>query len=148
MVISSFFKYNKELHYKLSDFGFGFLIPLFFVYIGTTLDFKAIFSGSNVILHALNICLAMILVRLIATSMVFYSMLKNVKNVLLFSLSDAMPLTFLIATATLGLNIGAIDRMQYYSFVLAAMMEGILFSILIKIIFNFSIRSKINNVTN
>lgn len=149
MVISSFFKYNKELHYKLSDFGFGFLIPLFFVYIGTTLDFKAIFENNDVILHALNICLAMIAVRLIATSMVFYSMLKNMKNVLLFALSDAMPLTFLIATATLGLNIGAIDKLEYYSFVLAAMMEGVFFTILIKIIFNFFKRTRrIKNVAD
>lgn len=138
MVISSFFKYNTKLHHKLNDFGFGFLIPLFFVYIGTTLDFKVIFNDKSIIIHALNICIAMIMVRLIATSIIFSSILKKIKNIILFALSDAMPLTFLVATATLGLTIGAIDKSQYYSFVLAAMMEGIFFTIIIKIIFNLA----------
>lgn len=137
MVISSFFKTNKELHHKLNDFGFGFLIPLFFVYIGSTLDFKTIFSHHEILLHALNICLAMIAVRIVATSIVFGAVLKRVKNILLFALSDAMPLTFLVATATLGITIGAIEKPQYYSFVLAAIMEGVVFTTIIKVIFNF-----------
>lgn len=143
MVISSFFKTNKELHHKLNDFGFGFLIPLFFVYIGSTLDFSTIFSHHEILLHALNICLAMIAVRIVATSIVFGSVLKRVKNIFLFALSDAMPLTFLVATATLGLTIGAIEKPQYYSFVLAAIMEGVVFTTIIKIIFNFK-RKKSN----
>lgn len=143
MVISSFFKTNKELHHKLNDFGFGFLIPLFFVYIGSTLDFSTIFSHHEILLHALNICLAMIAVRIVATSIVFGSVLKRVKNIFLFALSDAMPLTFLVATATLGLTIGAIEKPQYYSFVLAAIMEGVVFTTIIKIIFNF--KRKRNN---
>lgn len=137
MIISSFFKSHKSLHHKLNDIGFGFLIPLFFVYIGTTLDFKVIFANIDIIIHSINICATMIFIRFLATSVVFGSMLKRLKNIVLFALSDAMPLTFLIATATLGLNIGAITKSQYYSFVLAAMLEGILFSIIIKIIFNY-----------
>lgn len=135
-IVASFFKYKKELHYKLNDLGFGFFIPLFFVYIGTTLDFKIIFGDLSIILHAIIFCLTMIAIHLTAASIVFGSFFKNIKNVILFALSDAMPLTFLVATATLGLNIGAIDKTQYYSFVLAAMLEAVLFMIFIKIIVN------------
>ncbi|RDU62653.1 cation:proton antiporter [Helicobacter sp. MIT 14-3879] len=138
MVISSFFKTNKELHHKLNDFGFGFLIPLFFVYIGTTLDFDVIFGNKDIIIHAINICFAMIIVRIIATSIVFGSFLKKIKNIFLFTLSGSMPLTFLVATATLGQNIGAIEREQYYSFVLAAIMESILITTIIKVIINMN----------
>lgn len=138
LIISSFFKYKKELHHKLNDFGFGFLIPLFFIYIGTTLDFDIIFADKLIVLHALQICFIMIVVRIIAASIVFHSFFKNYKNIFLFALSDAMPLTFLVATATLGLNIGAIQKEQYYSFVLSAMLEAVLFMIIIKIILNLS----------
>lgn len=137
MIISSFFKTNKELHHKLNEFGFGFLIPLFFVYIGSTLDFGTIFAHNEILLHALDICIAMIAIRIIATSIVFGSVLKSTKSVFLFSLGSAMPLTFLVATATLGLNINAIEKAQYYSFVLAAIMESIVFSVTIKIMLNF-----------
>lgn len=134
LILTSFFKYNKELHYKLNDFGFGFLIPLFFVYIGTTLDFKLIFSSASILIHALYICLAMIAIRIIAASIVFGVFFKSFKNIILFALSDAMPLTFLVATATLGLSINAIQKEQYYSFVLSAMLEAVIFMIAIKVI--------------
>lgn len=134
VIISNFFKAHKDLHEKLNDIGFGFLIPLFFVYIGSTLDFGAIFASSHIIVHSLNICVAMIIVRFVATILTFGYDLKNKRNIALFVLGSAMPLTFLVATATLGLNIGAIERADYYSFVLAAMLEAVVFMTIIKII--------------
>lgn len=142
LIISNYFKYKKELHHKLNEFGFGFLIPLFFVYIGTTLDFNLIFTDKSIVLHALQICVIMIAIRLIAAGLVFNSYFKTIKSVFLFALSDAMPLTFLIAMATLGLNIGALQKEQYYSFVLSAMLEAVLFMIIIKIILHFTEDSK------
>lgn len=142
LIISNYFKYKKELHHKLNEFGFGFLIPLFFVYIGTTLDFNLIFTDKSIVLHALQICVIMIVIRLIAAGLVFNSYFKTTKSVFLFALSDAMPLTFLIAMATLGLNIGALQKEQYYSFVLSAMLEAVLFMIIIKIILHFTEDSK------
>lgn len=142
LIISNYFKYKKELHHKLNEFGFGFLIPLFFVYIGTTLDFNLIFTDKSIVLHALQICVIMIAIRLIAAGLVFNSYFKTTKSVFLFALSDAMPLTFLIAMATLGLNIGALQKEQYYSFVLSAMLEAVLFMIIIKIILHFTEDSK------
>ncbi len=146
LIISSFFKYKKELHHKLNDFGFGFLIPLFFVYIGTTLDVKLIITDMSIVLHALQICFIMIVIRIIAASIVFGSFFKKANGVFLFALSDAMPLTFLVATATLGLNIGALQKEQYYSFVLSAMLEAVLFMIIIKIILHFTEDSKVKDM--
>ena len=134
VIISNFFKMHKNLHEKLNDIGFGFLIPLFFIYIGSTLDFSAIFADKSIILHSLDICAAMILVRVVASFVAFGYELKNGRNIALFVLGSAMPLTFLVATATLGLNIGAIEKSDYYSFVLAAMMEAVVFMTIIKII--------------
>ena len=142
LIISNYFKYKKELHYKLNEFGFGFLIPLFFVYIGTTLDFKLIFADKSIVLHALEICAIMIIIRIIAASLVFNVYFKNTKSIFLFALSDAMPLTFLVAMATLGLSIKALQIEQYYSFVLSAMLEAVLFMIVIKIILYFTEDSK------
>ena len=134
VIISNFFKAHKGLHSKLNDIGFGFLIPLFFVYIGSTLDFSAIFSDRQIILQSLNICAAMIAVRCIASFVAFGYELKSGHNLALFVLGSAMPLTFLVATATLGLNIGAIAKEDYYSFVLAAMLEAVVFMTIIKLL--------------
>ena len=76
----------------------------------------------------------MIAVRFIAAFVVFGYDLRGGRNITLFVLGSAMPLTFLVATATLGLNIGAIEKNDYYSFVLAAMIEAVLFMTIIKLL--------------
>lgn len=134
VIISSFFKTHKNLHNKLNDIGFGFLIPLFFVHVGTTLDIERIFATKEILFYALEICAAMLFIRLFATGLVFAKFLGNINNLVLFGLASSMPFTFLIAIATLGLNISAISMEQYYSFVLAAMIEAICFTIIIKIL--------------
>ena len=145
VIISNFFKTHKSLHARLNDIGFGFLIPIFFIYIGSTLDFAMITQSAQIIINALNICVAMIAVRVIASFVAFRAHLKKVRNILLFVLGSAMPLTFLIATATLGLNIGAIEKGDYYSFVLAAMIEAVAFMTIIKIINANSTKSNVDS---
>lgn len=140
VIISNFFRVHRDLHIKLNNIGFGFLIPLFFVYIGSTLDFGAIFSDVSIIIHSLQICGAMLAVRFVASIVAFVGDLKNVRNLALFVLGSAMPLTFLVATATLGLNIGAIAKADYYSFVLAAMLEAVIFMTIIKFLFKEKIQ--------
>lgn len=134
LIIASFFRHKKELPHKLNDFGFGFLIPLFFVYIGTTLDFTLIFANASIITHAIFICAVMVGIRILATMAAFWSVFKNIQHILLFAFSNSIPLTFLVATAALGLKINAINIEQYYSFVLSAMLEAIVFMIIIKLI--------------
>ena len=42
VAISAFFHHKKSLEEKISSFGFGFLVPLFFIHVGTTFDLNAI----------------------------------------------------------------------------------------------------------
>ena len=48
-----------------------------------------------------------------------------------------MPLTFLVATAQLGKQFGVISAEEYYAFIIAALLEGILLTICIKLISNY-----------
>ncbi|ANV97900.1 sodium:proton antiporter [Helicobacter enhydrae] len=137
MIISTFFGSNRQLHEKLNFIGFGFFVPFFFVYVGTTLDLKALFADPKIIKQALYILGTMIAIRSVSAWIAFRSYFNNAKHLVLYALSDAMPLTFLVATATLGLNLEIITHQTYYAFVLAAMIEGISFMILIKLIFYF-----------
>lgn len=135
-ILSTFFKHKAELPKKLHDFGFGFFVPFFFVHVGSTLDLTAVFGDTQILFHASYLVMGMLSLRLISAGIVFGRYFKNLKNTLLFALSDSMPLTFLIATATLGRGIGQLDDTLYASFVLGAILEGIIFSIVIKIIYN------------
>ncbi len=129
--INTFFEHKRELPEKLSSFGFGFLIPIFFIYIGSTFELKSLIS-EGLVLNALLIASLMIGSRVIA-SFVFINML-SVREVFLFALSHSMPLTLLIAVATIAHNSQSIDYFTYLSFVLASIFEVIFVMISIKVI--------------
>lgn len=132
VLITTYFKHKTDLPEKLSSFGFGFLVPIFFIHVGSTLELSA-FTNYEILKNALFISGAMIGIRLIS-SMLAYSGYLGFKNTLLFSFSDSMPLTFLIAIATLGYDANAISHDEYFSFIVASMGSGITLMIVIKIL--------------
>jgi len=129
--IPSFFEHKRELPEKLASFGFGFLIPIFFIHIGSSFHLDALFMN-GLIKEALIITIVMILMRLIA-SVVFLKELGSVDTIL-FALSHSMPLTLLIAMATLAYSANSIDMLHYYAFILAALFQVISVMIIIKLI--------------
>ena len=129
--IPSFFEHKHELPEKLASFGFGFLIPIFFIHIGTSFHLDALFIN-GLVEKALVITIVMVLMRLIA-SFVFVEEL-GILDALLMGLSHSMPLTLLIAMATLAYNANSIDQLHYYAFILAALFQVISVMIIIKVI--------------
>ena len=99
-----------------------------------------VFSGAeakcNVIRHMLHdaalITGVMIGFRL-AASTVFLNIL-GLKNTVLFALSHSMPLTLLIAVATIAYKSGGINENFYFSFILASLTQAIIVTISIKIL--------------
>ncbi len=133
--IATYFKHKTELPEKLSSFGFGFLVPIFFIHVGSTVALEA-FTDPKILQMAFFIASAIIGIRLIS-SLVAYVGYLGFKNTILFSLSDSMPLTFTVAIATLGYGAHAISHDEYYAFIVASMGSGIFLMILIKILYTF-----------
>jgi len=129
--IPTFFEHKHDLPEKLASFGFGFLIPIFFIHIGSSFNLDALLIN-GLIKEAFIITMVMILMRLFA-SMVFVKELGLVDTIL-FGLSHSMPLTLLIAMATLAYSANSIDKLHYYAFILAALFQVISVMIVIKII--------------
>jgi len=129
--IPTFFEHKHELPEKLASFGFGFLIPIFFIHIGSSFDLDALFIN-GLIQKALIISFVMIAMRVTA-SLVFIKDLGFIDSILL-GLSHSMPLTLLIAMATLAYSAHSIDKLHYYAFILAALIQVIAVMIFIKLI--------------
>jgi len=129
--IPTFFEHKKHLPEKLSSFGFGFLIPIFFIHIGTSFHLDAFFI-EGLISKALMIALLMISMRVIA-SLIFVREL-GLKDSILLGLSHSMPLTLLIAMTTLAYTAHSIDKLHYYAFILASLFQVISVMTTIKII--------------
>lgn len=130
--IANFFEHKVELPHTLHRVGFGFLVPLFFIYVGTTLDINVLLT-IDILFEASLIVMAMVLARIVSSFVAYYRYL-GARGTILFSLGDSMPLTFLIAIATIAISNNAISLDEYYAFVLAAIIEAIVIIIVIKLI--------------
>ena len=129
--IATFFSHKHDLESKLSSFGFGFLIPIFFIYVGSSLPFGAL-KKEGLILFAFIIFGIMFFVRLLAAAA--FVRMCGMRDAVLVALSHAMPLTLLIAVATLAHHAHTIDTFTYEAFVLASIVEVIAAMLLIKVI--------------
>lgn len=139
--IPTFFEHKHELPEKLASYGFGFLIPIFFIHIGSSFNLEAL-AMDGLISKAIIIALAMVAMRVIA-SLVFIKELGVIDSILM-GLSHAMPLTLLIAMATLAYNANSIDILHYYAFILAALFQVISLMIIIKLINNYKLKKEEN----
>jgi len=137
--IPTFFEHKNGLPEKLSSYGFGFLIPIFFIHIGSTFNLEALFINGLVV-QALIIAFVMIAMRLVS-SLVFIKEV-GIKNAILMGLSHSMPLTLLIAMATLAYTSKGIDEFNYFALILAALFQVLFVMLIIKII-NLRVKEKV-----
>jgi len=131
VAISAFFHHEKRLEEKMSSLGFGFLVPLFFIHVGTSFDLNAVVI-KGVVSGALLITALMIISRILAA--VSLKQIIGSKNALLVALSLSMPLTLLIAVATIGHETKQLDQLSYYQMILASIFEILIAMIMIKVL--------------
>lgn len=133
--ITTFFEeHNKQLPHKLEHFGFGWLVPIFFIYVGSSFELESIFQD-GLVYNSLMIVFAMIVIRVIASMLFVKEMGWN--RFFIIGLSHSMPLTLLIAVATLAYQNHSITQFYYYSFILASILEVLIVMIAIRVISNF-----------
>ncbi len=132
IAISAFFHHEKELEEKMSSLGFGFLVPLFFIHVGSSFDLKAL-PLEGVVSGALLITVLMIVSRLFA-AIVLRGISGGSKDALLIALSLSMPLTLLVAVATIGYDTKLLDLLTYYQLILASIFEILISMTIIKML--------------
>lgn len=124
-----FFHKRDDLLHKIESFGFGFFAPIFFIHTGSTVDLNMV--DMDILKHALFIMLAIIVIRFISSNLVFLNYLKF-KQTALFALSDSMPLTFMVAIAMISYNYELITQAEYFSFIIASMLDGLILMVVIR----------------
>lgn len=133
--ITTFFeKHNKQLSHKLEHFGFGWLVPIFFISVGASFELTALFQD-GLLIKALLIVAAMVGIRFVASMLFIKEMGWN--KFFMIGLSHSMPITLLIAVTTLAYNNHSIDQEYYYAFILAAILEVLIVMVLIRILSHF-----------
>ena len=127
--IATFFHHKKELEEKMASFGFGFLVPIFFIYIGASFDLRQVLS-SEVWGTTIMLLMAMFTLRLIAAFSLSFIVSK--REALMIGFALAMPLTLMIAVATIAYENNRVGLTDYYAVILASLLEVIVSMIVIK----------------
>ncbi len=131
VAISAFFHHKHQLEEKMSSFGFGLLVPLFFIHVGTTFDLNALLLP-GVFRDALIITIISIAIKVLPGFMLKEFMRD--RDIVTMALSLSMPLTLLVAVATIGYNMTYITFLNYNSLILAAILEILIAMSAIKVL--------------
>lgn len=115
---------NQDLVHKLDSFGYGFLIPIFFVMVGVNLDIWSLFSDYKVLLLIPLLLLAFFLSKLIPVAILrkWYDW----KTVFSSGMILTSTLSLVIAAATIGERMGVIDSQMEGALILAAVLTCII----------------------
>jgi len=138
MFIRAFFITQHDLVHKIEGFGFGFLVPIFFIHTGMSFDIFSL-QDFGVIKIAFLITFLTIIIRLIS-AFVFKNILSY-KDMILFSLSHSMPLSLLIALSTIAFNHESLSSFYYNAFILSALLEVLIATGLIRVVLNYKTKT-------
>jgi Kef-type K+ transport system membrane component KefB len=138
LFISTFFRHKKELDNKISSFGFGFLVPIFFINVGASFDYGYFMESFGI---AIILTTTMIGIRLISAIPLIKAI--GIRDSMLVALSLSMPLTLLVAIATAGYHHDIITKYYYYSMILASLFEVIVSMVAIKFIVLLGVKREI-----
>ncbi len=126
-------KQKEELKYELDILGYGFLIPIFFIMVGVTLDLTSIFKDPKAILNIPIFLLVLFTVKLISALLMnfMFSFNKAISGGFILSAQ----LSLLIVGAQMAYNLDIIRSSDYSAFILTTVISCILFPLCFDAVF-------------
>jgi monovalent cation:H+ antiporter-2, CPA2 family len=132
-VLVSLLSPNQELVHKLDSFGYGFLIPIFFVMVGVNLDLRSLFADSKILLLIPLLFLALVISKLIPVYImrIWYDRKTSLASGFLL----VSTLSLVIAAATIAERMNMINEEMKGALILVAVLTSIVSPILFKKLF-------------
>ncbi|MTH53219.1 sodium:proton antiporter [Bacillus mangrovi] len=123
-VLVSLLSPNKEMVQKLDSFGYGFLIPIFFVMIGVELDLWKLFENPKILILIPLLLIALFVSKLLPVLYLlkWYDMRTTLSAGFLLTAT----LSLVIAGATIGEKAGVIDSQMSGALILTAVISSII----------------------
>lgn len=132
-VLVSLLAPDQEMVHKLDSFGYGFLIPIFFVMVGVDLDVWSLFSDKKLLVLIPLLLLALFLSKLIPVFLL--KKWYGTKTVLAAGFLLTSTLSLVIAAATIGERMEMITAGMSGTLILVAVISSVLSPILFKKLF-------------
>jgi len=132
-VLVSLLAPDQEMVHKLDSFGYGFLIPIFFVMVGVGLDIGSMLSEKKLLM-----LIPLLLLALFVSKMLPVYLLKkwyDTKTVLASGFLLTSTLSLVIAAATIGERMEMITPQMSGTLILVAVISSVLTPIMFKKLF-------------
>ena len=123
-LFSFVFREKGILETKLAGLGHGFLIPVFFIHVGVSLNLDQL---DREILPLVAQLLALILLVRLVACLPLFAMGFRLRQIAGGALLLATPLTLLVAIAALGLELGVLNAREVATVILTAAISGLIF---------------------
>ncbi|MED3572359.1 monovalent cation:proton antiporter family protein [Cytobacillus praedii] len=132
-VLVSLLAPNQELVHKLDSFGYGFLIPIFFVMVGVDLNVWSLLSDKKMLMLIPLLLIGLLVSKILPVYLLKRWYDKNTVIASAFLLTSTLSLV--IAAATIGERIGVITSEMSGTFILVAVITSIFTPIVFKKLF-------------
>lgn len=129
-VLVSLLAPDQELVHKLDSFGYGFLIPIFFVMIGVDLDIWQLFSDPKLLMLIPLLLVALLISKLLPVAVLRFWF--DTKTVLASGFLLTSTLSLVIAAATIGERMGVITSAMSGTLILVAVITCVITPIIFK----------------
>jgi Kef-type K+ transport system membrane component KefB len=123
-IFSFVFRDKGILETKLASIGFGFFVPVFFIWVGTEFDLGAVLEPAALVSVALFFGVSLA-AKLLPCLLLLLSGLR-LREVVGASLLLSAPLTLLVAISRIGVDVEALDGTTASAVVLLAVATGVL----------------------
>lgn len=130
MLFGLVFKERESVMEKIGAFGYGFLVPVFFIEVGLRFN-PAEFLHWRVMLMGLIISAVMLAVRFLASPILLFSSM-TLKEIRAVPAAMAFPLTLLVAIATFAYENELIPSDQAAAMLLAAVLTALVYPVLFR----------------
>ena len=144
MMVALFLKDREHIEKGLSSIGYGFLIPIFFIEVGLTFQITELLQ-TEIIKKALIFTAIIFVIRFVASFFLIFSKI-SLKELILVPLGLSIPLTLLVAIATIGLNLNLLTKDDASAIILTAIITGLIYPWLFKMIVKYLQVKEENNV--
>jgi CPA2 family monovalent cation:H+ antiporter-2 len=132
-VLVSLLSPNKEMVQKLDSFGYGFLIPIFFVMVGVDLDIWALFKDPKIFLLIPLLIIALLISKIVP--ILYLKRWYDMKTTLASGFLLTSTLSLVIAAATIGERMEVITSEMSGALILVAVITSIVTPIFFKKLF-------------
>ncbi|MDM5226563.1 monovalent cation:proton antiporter family protein [Cytobacillus sp. NJ13] len=132
-VLVSLLAPNQEMIHKLDSFGYGFLIPIFFVMVGVDLNVWTLFGDPKLLM-----LIPLLLIALLLSKLLPIYILKrwyDIKTVIASGFLLTSTLSLVIAAATIGERMGVITAEMSGTLILVAVITSIFTPVVFKKLF-------------